>query len=423
MSNAANERVGSVRIGVQLLSLRPGAIGGVESYVHRVLRAMLPQLGQDRLVLFLRPEAAEAEFWRAVCADPRVESVVEDPARHYGDGYERWNLGLIAAARLDAIFFPLSFFYPRPLPIPVAMHIGDIQHEYFPENFTEEQLAWRRERIPQSIRLAGAVITDSEFSAQCIRECYSSGKERSQTGLHKGLRIHVVPLAGFSEEQVHREPLGRGWEHDCGGRPFILYPAGDWPHKNHETLLRALRLMADRGRPEQLVLTTMVEASGSELRRRIDELGLADRVHCLGCVPTERLIRLYRAARLMAFPSLFEGFGQPLVEAMQLDCPVVASRAGAVVEVAGGAAVHCENEAGAWAEAMIRVAEDAGLRRRLINAGGGRAAEFDWTRCAAEHLRVLRGIAGQAGSARRGMGSAALASHTFRQGATLPSSG
>lgn len=371
-----------MRIGIQLLSLQPGTIGGVEGYVRRVLRAMIPQLGVDRLVLFLRPAAAATEVWRSVCGDVRVETVTHDPTAHYGEGYERWNLELLAAARLDAVFFPLSFFYPRPLPIPVAMHIGDIQHEYFPRNFSAEQFAWRRERIPESVRLADAVITDSHFSAECMRERYGPGEGR----------IHVVPLAGFDEQEIRSQPAPMG-PPACDGQPFILYPAGDWPHKNHATLLRALRVMADRGRPEHLVLTTMVTPERNELQRRIEQLDLAGRVHSLGCVSTERLIGLYRSARLMAFPSLFEGFGLPLVEAMQLDCPVVASKAGAVVETAGGAALHCDDDAEAWADAMIRIADDVAERQELIAAGRRRAADFDWDRCAARHLRILRGIA------------------------------
>ncbi len=122
------------------------------------------------------------------------------------------------------------------------------------------------------------------------------------------------------------------------------------------------------------------------------KLGLGDRVHFLGCVSQEELIRLYRTAELMAFPSRFEGFGLPLVEAMQLGCPVVASKAEGVVETAGDAAIFCDDDPHDWAETLAGVLGNAELRGDLRRRGYERAARFDWSRCAAEHLALLRNL-------------------------------
>jgi glycosyltransferase involved in cell wall biosynthesis len=175
--------------------------------------------------------------------------------------------------------------------------------------------------------------------------------------------------------------------------PFVFYPAADWPHKNHPTLLRAMAILVQSGRPEHLVLTGILAQSGDKLRALADELGIADRVHFLGCVDQRTLIGLYRRAALLAFPSRFEGFGLPLVEAMQLGCPVVASRAGAVVETAGNAAVFCDDSPEAWAEALAAVLVLPALQADLRRRGHARAAEFAWDRCARCYLDLFRRLA------------------------------
>lgn len=372
-----------MRIGIQVLSLKPGQVGGQGVFVRRLLRHLVAQLGDERLVLFLRPELAVEPGCRTLCAHPMVEVVVENPERHYGDGYAAWNLRLLERAALEVVYFPLSFFYPRPLPLPVVLHVPDIQHEYFPEYFPPEQLAWRRQRIPESVALADAVITYTNFSAGGLREKLGADPNK----------LHVIPAGGFLENEIYPATGdARATSDLAGGHPFIFYPAADWPHKNHETLLRACVILAERGRTEHLVLTGMLSQRGETLRKLTGELGLSDRVHFLGCVSQEQLIRLYRTAELMAFPSRFEGFGLPLVEAMQLGCPVVASKADGVEETAGDAAIFCDDDPHAWAETLSTILDDADMRADLRRRGHERTAHFDWNRCAAEHLDLLRGL-------------------------------
>lgn len=372
-----------MRIGIQILSLRPGRVGGQGIFVRRLLSQVPRLLDDDRLVIFLRPELAREEVFQSLGQDARIELCAADPEPHHGPNYGRWNLKLLDAARLDVVFFPLSFFFPRPLPLPVVLHVPDVQHEYFPHYFSEEQLAWRRERIPASVQLADAVITYSRCSAAGLIEHCGAAPERT----------HIIPAAGFTAEELSaarvaapREAATTPW-HGCG---FLLYPAADWPHKNHEMLLAALAELAARGRREHLVLTGILSEREAELRALARRLGVAPRVHFLGCVPSDRLVGLYQAAALLVFPSRFEGFGLPLVEAMQLGCPIVASRAAGVLETIGSGAVTCEDQPGAWAEQIDRVLSDAALRQRLIRRGAARGAWFDWGRVAAAHLALWR---------------------------------
>jgi glycosyltransferase involved in cell wall biosynthesis len=377
-----------MRIGIQLLSHRDGQTGGQELNIARMLTRIISQLGDDRIVLFLRPEAAAQPPWRSIGADPRVELVVESPDAHYGDGYADWNLRLLDAARLDTVYFPLFFFYPRPLPLPTVVHVPDVQHAYFPEYFTEEQLAWRQGRIAESVAVADAVIT---FPPAVPGVLAKLDFDRS--------KLHPIDAGGFLPEDIEAALSAPGCSERCvADQPFVFYPAADWPHKNHETLLRAAALMVRAGRPEHFVFTGMVSQRGAALRALADELHIRDRVHWLGCVPQDELIRLYREARMLAFPSRFEGFGMPLVEAMQLGCPIVASKATGVTMTAEDAAVYCDDDPAAWAWRLSTVSDDAWLRDDLRRRGFAHATRYDWETNARRHLALLRRV-GQRGPA------------------------
>lgn len=380
-----------MRIGIQILSLCPGQVGGQEVLVRRLLTRMLPLLGEDRVVIFHRPELAGEPAWQAVLNHAKVECVVANPEEYYGDGYAAWGLNILQDARVEVAFFPLFFFFPRPLPIPVAVHVPDLLHEFYPEYFPAEQLAWRRERIPESVALADAVVTGSEYSARTLGQRLAADPDR----------LHVIPTGGFLQQELNAAQLAPGESPGVNkgpagvptGKPFLFYPAADWPHKNHETLLRALAIMAGRGRSEHLVLTGLLTKSGDRLPRLADELGIADRVHFLGCVDERSLIGLYRRAALLAFPSRFEGFGLPLVEAMQLGCPIVASRADAVVETAGNAAAFCDDSPEAWTDALAAVLDSPDLQADLRRRGHARAADFDWAAAACRYLALFRDLA------------------------------
>ncbi|MBK8914664.1 MAG: glycosyltransferase family 4 protein [Phycisphaerales bacterium] len=390
-----------MRIGIQVLSLKPGSVGGQEVFVRRLLSQLPDQLGADRLVLFARPQFVVHPDLDALVRDRRVEVIAENPEPQYGPGYSDWVTRLLDDAALDVVCYPLSFFFPRPLSVPVVLHVPDIQHEYFPEYFSDEQLAWRRERIAPSVALADTIVTYSQFSARCLRERMFVPPDALQ----------VIPSAGFTTAET--ASLRADWDpaHARSTRvlpdaPFVLYPAGDWPHKNHETLLQAFALLARAGRPEHLVLTGMISQRRDELIRLIDRHGLSARVHLLGCVRRRDLIGLYSSAAALAFPSRFEGFGQPLIEAMQMGCPVVASRAAGVMETAGEAAVFADDDPVSWAERLVEVLANEALQEELVKRGARRAAEFDWEHCARRHLQILRSTASRAAAA-AGPGGAA----------------
>jgi alpha-1,3-rhamnosyl/mannosyltransferase len=162
------------------------------------------------------------------------------------------------------------------------------------------------------------------------------------------------------------------------------------PRKNLLTLLRAVRLLLDDGCDPGLVVLVGATGWGSTLEAEVERLGLTPRVRILGYLPNEALPAIYSGARAFAFPSLYEGFGLPVLEAMACGTPVVASNCSSLPEVVGEAGLLADpRRPAAFAGALRRLLAEPDLAARLREAGLARAAEFTWERCARETARIL----------------------------------
>jgi len=176
---------------------------------------------------------------------------------------------------------------------------------------------------------------------------------------------------------------------------FVLYTGSLSPRKNTKRLLEAFARIRDKV-PHQLVLTGSKSWKDRSVYEAIDRLGLAGRIEQLGYVGAEDMPALYSLADVYAYPSLYEGFGLPVLEAMQCGCPVVASTATSIPEVAGEAAISFDPlDVDSIAEAMHRVLTDPATRDKLVASGARRAAEFSWRRCAEAMWRTIRETVGQ----------------------------
>jgi glycosyltransferase involved in cell wall biosynthesis len=231
--------------------------------------------------------------------------------------------------------------------------ILDLQHEFLPENFPRWELAYRRTLYGASARRSRIVIAISEHARETLVERLSLEPDRVRT-IHLG-----VDLERFSPADVPREP-------------FLFYPANAWPHKNHERLFEAVALLRREHRDLRLVLTG-------------DHDDVPDFVDGRGRVSQDELVGLYRRASALVFPSLYEGFGQPVLEALACGCPVACSDLPPLREVAGDAALYFdpfdpESIAAATLEAIARGG----------SSGPRRASAFTWDECARKHDAVYR---------------------------------
>jgi glycosyltransferase involved in cell wall biosynthesis len=345
-------------VGISLLTLVPGIVGGSETYVRELVRALARVGALDYRVFLptIAPDAADGlpsatvTSYRAGRTMPsRVRAMALAAMR---PGPIRRELGL---ERLDAIHFPLSVMLPVVERPPAASSILDLQHEFLPENFGRAELAYRRYLYGLTARRSTIVIAISTHARETLIDRLGLEPERVRA-IHFG-----VDHTRFGPGEDAREP-------------FLLYPANRWPHKNHERLFEAFALLR-RERPE---LRLMLTGSGHD--------GPApEAVMARGRVSDDELVDLYRRAAALVFPSLYEGFGQPPLEAMACGCPVAVSDLAPLREVCGDAAVYFDP---LDPEDIARAAIEA------IDRGGGsgpvRAAGFTWDECARRHESVYR---------------------------------
>ena len=353
-------------VGISLLTLVPRISGGSETYARELVQA-LARVGRLEYHVFaptLAPDAIDGLPGTTVSTYSASESV---PGRIGAMALATAFPGRIrrelSPGRLRALHFPLTITIPRGTGVPAATSVLDLQHELFPRFFSRAELVYRRVSYRAAVRRSRLVIAISEHVKETIVERLRVEPER----------VRVIHL-GIDLERLHPGDTER--------EQFLLYPANGWPHKNHSRLLEAFAPLK-RERPElRLVLT------GSGLER----LPAAPGVEVRGHVPRDELIRLYQTAAALVFPSLYEGFGLPPLEAMACGCPVAAARSGALPEACGDAARYFDpTKPEEIADAVLSVLADPG---NLAERGLGRARSFSWDKCARRHDNVYEELAG-----------------------------
>jgi glycosyltransferase involved in cell wall biosynthesis len=286
-------------------------------------------------------------------------------------GYVAW----IALSDCD-VFFGANYFLPR-LHSAVARRrvitIHDLTYKRFPELLQKETLENLDRHMTRELAAADAVICVSESTRRDLLHYYAIDPSRVVT-VHSGLG--QPPEA----EAVDSLP-----------KRYVLFVSTVEPRKNVEVLLDAWREVRTHY-SGSLVVVGKVGWKSERVTRRLREEGV---IH-LDYVPAPRLVSIYRGAEAFVFPSLYEGFGFPLLEAMSHGVPAVAARSSSLPEIGGDAAVYFDpRSSGELAAALRTVLEDSGLRSELSRRGRERAATFRWDRAADQTLRVLRAAAGR----------------------------
>jgi glycosyltransferase involved in cell wall biosynthesis len=287
-----------------------------------------------------------------------------------------------ARARVDLIHAP-AYTAPFWSRVPVVLTIHDVSYARHPEWYPYRRDWARRLFYRRSAWAAAHVITDSAFSATEITAAYRIPSSR----------ITVAPL-GVDPEFAHASGAG---ELPAGvTEPYLLH-VGDMHERRNLTLvvdaLLAARRHFGRAAGLSLVLVGADHGIGDALCAIAAEADAPDAVVLLGQVSDEWLQALYRGATALVYPSLYEGFGLPVLEAMAAGTPVIASRAASMPEVLGDAGMLLDPlDATAWTEAVVKVVNDEHVRERMRHAGRARAATFTWERTALTTLGVYRRV-------------------------------
>jgi alpha-1,3-rhamnosyl/mannosyltransferase len=275
------------------------------------------------------------------------------------------------------------FLYPGRL----VVTIHDIIHVLFPE-FLPHALgfAYARLLIRWAVRRARRVVTVSETTASDLRRLFGASGDRLRV-IPNGVHDSFFSPADAAGEEARRARLGVQ-------PPYLLHVGNHKPHKNAESVLKAYHILFaqdDDGLPP-LVLAGGFECGGT-LWARAQAMGLGDRVRCVGHVEQDDLVALYRGATAFIYPTLYEGFGLPVLEAMASGVAVVAGDVAAVREVAGDVAVRVNpRDVVALAAAMRRILDHPQLRAELSQRGRRAAARYRWRQAAEATLAVYRAV-------------------------------
>jgi len=356
-----------VHVGVNLLFLAPGEMGGLEVYSRELVRA-LAQRDDVRLTLFVNrlagPEWAELAPTAFAAVDPRrrAQWVAGDQV-HAGRLARRTGVELVHSLASTG---PATGAFAR------VVTVHDLHYRVQPEAHFGLRGLGMRMLVPLAVRRAQRVIVPSAATRDDVLR-FAGGRDERVDVVPEG--IGQAPGEG-GDAHAARERLG------AGERPLVLSVSAKRPHKNLARLIRALALIPAERRP-LLALPGYPTPHEAELKELAQSLGVAGDVRFAGWLPRAELDDLYAAATCFVFPSLYEGFGLPVLEAMARGVPVATSGRASLAEVAGDAALTFDPEdERAIAAAIEEMLADAELRERLRAAGLERAAGFNWERAA-----------------------------------------
>jgi len=365
-----------MRIAFDGTTLRPGRTG-VGYYTEHLLHFLAQQPDHEVVIVSNGPIATDR---------PLPPGVTVDASRRHVPRLV-WMQTFAARAmrqhRVDVAHFT-NGMVPLATPIPTVVTIHDMSLTLFPQCHPPRRIWLNRPMVDLAARRATLIITVSESAKADIVSLYGVPASRVHV-VHEAAAPSFRPVTDAGVLQRMRERYGLA-------ERFILYVGTIEPRKNLPTLLDAFAARRRSGElTHQLVCVGPYGWLSRDVEARIERLGIASAVRFTGYVPFDDLPAIYSAAECFVFPSIYEGFGLPVIEAMACGTPVITGTAAALAEVAGGAAEHVDpNDAEGLGAALARLAHDRARREELSCLGSLRARCFSWQRAAADTLTVYR---------------------------------
>lgn len=356
-----------MRIGMNLMFMVPGEVGASEPLLTNLVKAMLTSdheftifgikgFGDAYPELRDRTEVVEVP-WSSGAQALRIA------AEH------SWLAFEVKRRKLDVIHHGVGTT-PFLKVIPTVVTIHDVHVRHYPENFVRPKRLWLRVNVPYSARRCEMVTVPSQWVKNDLVAAYHVNPDR----------VAVVPFGseGLFGDSPTPATITRGRYRL--ERPYFFFPGRTYPHKNHRFLIDAFAPLASE---TDLILTGPSWFRDQEIFSAIRHSSLEGKVRHLGQVPRADLGGIYEGAIALVYPSRFEGFGAPVLEAMSAGCPVISSNVAALPEVVADAGILLDPlDRRAWTETMARVAAEPSAREELIRKGRSRASRFSWARSA-----------------------------------------
>ena len=379
-----------MRIAMNLSVLRPGQMGGTEIYVRNLLAGLAGLSNQHEYRILTATEsqglapAGDGRF-----SECRVESWL--PRILHKSKHVRHPWQWLATTRELHRFRPDIFHCPLNIPVPpwcaaanTVITLHDIKFVTNPEMLNMPDMGFWRWSLRRGLKFVRKIITDSHYSKRAIVE---------RLAVDPGL-IDVVYI-GIDPDFFHSDRIVASSSTRTElPSAYLFFPAATWPYKNHVRLLQALADLRDRRNLHiSLVLTGFPETAHREVQECLQKHRLEKQVLWLGWISPAELVYVYHNARALIFPSLYEGFGLPIVEAFACGCPVLCSNTTSCAEVAADAALTFDPfNVEEISEKIEIMWSDAEKRRDFVQKGRARAKEFTSQRMAENTLKVFASL-------------------------------
>lgn len=372
-----------LRIAIAVLGAPAGRKGGVDVYAAGLARALGTYGKEHQYVALTLSDEFDCGLKTVNLNRQSLSSKTDTVWWHMGvrDGAE--SIGEFKLARaiervaqkhqLNVIHFPATRLPVSQVRTRAILTFFDMQYVFLPQFFKADEAALIDRVYRNSVAQAEWVIAPTRFTMDSLRDKYGVPAEKMSL-IPAGIADELKPASAEEIEQVREQYNIRG--------PYCVYPANPWPHKNHLNLLKAIRLLKDRKVDvPQLVLTGRLPGKEDVLGKLIEELGLRNQVLDLGFVPKKELDAIVSGAAMLVFPSLFEGFGYPVVEAMACGCPVASTNSACMPDVVGDAGLLFDPQS---VESIADAIESLAVRKegvsQLIQRGLERSSRFKWSR-------------------------------------------
>jgi glycosyltransferase involved in cell wall biosynthesis len=346
---------GRLRIGIDAHAIG-GRLTGNERYIANLIPALTHGSDHAFVLYFTRPDAMAD--WRGL---PRTTLRLLRPAHPV----VRIPVGLPWHARRDRLDVLLVQYAGPPVPTcPIVTIVHDVAFALYPEYYSRLERIWMPRAIPSTMRRAAAVVTVSGFSSSEIARVYAIPTSKITVSYNAVGRPFRTPGPNGSPDRVD---------------PYFLAVGNLQPRKNLTTLLDAYRrLIAEHPeRRERLLIVGQRWRHAHGTLHAAEDLRRSGRLAFVGYVSDERLVELLRGATAFAYPSIYEGFGLPPLEALAVGTPTIVGDIPVMREVLGEAALRVPTkDPAAWAEALLRVATDPPLREDLVERGRRVASRF-----------------------------------------------
>ena len=373
-----------MRIAVTAIFLQKSTLEGFGHYANELIARMVANQPQDEFIFLYDSPADES-----LIKGKNVTSIVVSPRANQPVSFKYWydiKAPLALKAFKPDIWLQPFGFCSLTSKIPQVLFVHDLAYLHYPKMIPWYHLLYSRLFTKKMLMKAAALVTVSAFSKTDMLEHFPT-IDPLKINIVPGAARHIFQPLGWQEKQVVKDGY-------ADGREYFLFTGGVHPRKNLMNLLKAFSLFKKWQHSNmKLLIAGRLAWQAAAITEKLKTYKYRNDVVMLGYISDEQLANLTASAYAAIYPSFFEGFGLPIIEAMQCEVPVLCSQTSAMPETGGDAAEYMDpNDPEKMAKAMLQIYKDESLRSNLIAAGKIQSAKFNWEQSAVKVNQILHQI-------------------------------